>query len=109
MAAPQPERRKTTVIQRISLALNCAEFVAVASLAFWTGQQAQEIKTLRAEREEQRQTEARTQQTISSAVARIDVIENKGESTQLLVRDLKGDLNERLRRIEDKIDSRNRR
>lgn len=105
----QPERRKTTTIQRVSLAMDVSALVAIASLAFWTGQQAQEIKQMRAEQEQQREANAVTRQGIGSAVARIDVIENKGESTQALVRDLKGDLNERLRRIEDKLDSRNNR
>lgn len=106
---PQLERRKTTTIQRVSLALDISQIVAIASLAFAYGQQSQEVKQMRADQEQQRQQSTGSQQTINAAVARIDVIENKGESTQVLVRDLKGDLNERLRRIEDKLDQQKRR
>jgi hypothetical protein len=106
----QPERRKTTTIQRISLGLNAAELIAICSLAYAYGQQSQDVKTQGEELTQQREANAAARQAISSAIARVDVIENKGEATQLLLRDLKMDLNERLRRIEDKLDSgRNRR
>lgn len=104
-----PERRKTSLIQQVSLGLLISTLVSVASLAFWTGQQAQQIQEMRQEQDKQRIAASASQQTIGAAVARIDVIENKGESTQALVRDLKGDLNERLRRIEDKVDASRRR
>lgn len=101
MPPAQPERRKTTTIQRISIALDVSALIAIGSLAFWQGRQAQQVEEIRQEQAEQRATSA----AFASAVARIDVIESKGESTQTLVRDLKADLNERLRRIEDKLDA----
>lgn len=108
MAINSPDRRKVTTLQRIQLGLDIGALVSIASLAFWTGGQAQQIKEMRDEMVQQRDANVRTQQTVSASVARIDVIENRGEATQLLVRDLKTDLNERLGRIEDKIDARRR-
>lgn len=100
-----PERRKTTTIQRVSLALDLSALVAIASLAFWVGQQAQKIEEMRQQQQEQAAANSRAQQTISTAVARIDVVEVKAESTTELVRALKEDMIDRLRRIEDKLDS----
>lgn len=108
MPAPAPERRKTTIIQRVSLALDIGLLTAVASLAFWTGRQAQQIEEMRAQQQEQAKSTASSQERIGSAVARIDVVEAKAESTTELVRSLKEDMTDRLRRIEDKIDGERR-
>lgn len=105
----QPERRKTTTIQFVSLAMDVSLLGAVASLAFWTGQQAQQIRDMREQQDKQAAANVAAQGTISAAVARIDVVEAKAESTTELVRGLKEDVTDRLRRIEDKLDGRNRR
>lgn len=102
------ERRKTTVIQRVSLALELGLLTAVASLAFWCGQLAQQMSEMREQQKSTNAASAATQQTISTAVARIDVVEAKSESATELVRSLKEDMTDRLRRIEDKIDDRRR-
>ncbi len=106
---PVPERRKTTTIQRVSLALDIGLLTAVASLAFWQGRQAETIETTRAEQKITNEKSEAAQQRISAAVARIDVVEVKAESTTLVVRDLKEDMIDRLRRIEDKLDAGRRR
>ena len=108
MPAAQPERRKTTTIQRVSLALDLGALVSIATLAFWVGQQAQKVEEMRVQQQEQQAANAAAQQTIGTAVARIDVVEAKAESTTELVRGLKEDMTDRLRRIEDKLDSRRR-
>lgn len=104
----QPERRKTTTIQRVSLALDIGALVSIATLAFWVGQQAQKIEDMRKQQGEQAEQNSTAQRTISSAVARIDVVEAKAESTTELVRGLKEDMTDRLRRIEDKLDQKRR-
>lgn len=104
----QPERRKTTTIQRVSLALDLALLTAVASLAFWTGKQAQQIEQMRDNQKAVNEKSEAAQQRITSAVARIDVVETKAENTTELVRGLKEDMTDRLRRIEDKLDQRRR-
>lgn len=106
--APMPERRKTTTIQRVSLALDIGLLMSVASLAFWTGRQAQQIEEMREAQKATNEKSEAAQVRISSAVARIDVVEVKAESTTALVRDLREDMNASLRRIEDKLDQRRR-
>jgi len=106
--ASLPERRKTTTIQRVQIALDIGLLTAVASLAFWTGKQSQQIEEMRENQKSTSAESAAAQQRISSAVARIDVVETKAESTTELVRGLKEDMTDRLRRIEDKLDQRRR-
>lgn len=105
----QPERRQTTTIQRVSLAMDVSLLIAIATLAFWVGQQSQKIEEMRSQQQQQAQENATAQRLISAAVARIDVVEVKSESTTELVRALKEDMTDRLRRIEDKLDGKGRR
>ena len=107
--APAPERRKTTTIQMVAVGINFTLAAAVAGLAFRSGQVEQQVQDMRTQLSEQAKEYNAAQLTISSAVARIDVVEAKAESTTELVRGLKEDMTDRLRRIEDKIDVRGKR
>lgn len=105
----QPERRKTTTIQRISLALDIGALISIASLAFWTGRQAQRIDEMAEGQKERDANVAQVQATVNNTAARVDVVEVKAESTTTLVRDMKADVGAQLRRIEDKLDAGRRR
>lgn len=114
MAEPEPpaERRKTPLVQRITLAVDIGILLAMISSAFWFGRQAERIdKVAEVQAKQGQAIEALgkainevTGQVLTAAEGRIAVVEAKGASTETLVRDLKTDMTDRLRRIEDKID-----
>lgn len=107
-----PERRKTPLVQRITLAVDVGIFVALLSYAFWNGRQSERLdKVIQQQAQQgeamdalQRSVTDVTGQVLAAAEGRIAVVEAKGASTETLVRDLKVDMTDRLRRIEDKID-----
>lgn len=103
-----PERRRTTMIQRVSLAMDITSLLALISLVFWVGKQSQRIDELSIKQEKQGETIEQTGKAVNTTAARIDVVETKSESTTVVVRDLKEDVMDKLRRIEDKLDGRRR-
>lgn len=123
MATPEPEappeRRKTQLVQRITLIVDIGILLAMISFAFWFGRQSQRLDQLADGQAKQGEVQAKqgeaidalgksvtavTDQVLAAAEGRIAVVEAKGASTETLVRDLKVDMTDRLRRIEDKID-----
>ena len=116
---PPPERRKTPLVQRITLIVDIGILIAIITFTFWSGRQAERIDQVAKEQAKQGEVQAQqgaaiallgttvtevTNQVLLSAETRIAVVEAKGTSTETLVRDLKVDMTDRLRRIEDKID-----
>jgi hypothetical protein len=114
------DRRKTTVVQKFAIGLDLGILTALGGLFFWAGQQSERIQKQDERQLAQGQTleqlqnataqvsgqvlQMATTTNVSALEARTQVLEVKQSTNESLLRDLKSDMVDRLRRIENKID-----
>lgn len=107
---------------RINVVADLAMIVAVVTLVFWVGRQAERIESVIVTNNEQTQAIADVQQTttkmsgqmlqmtsasnMSAVEQRLSVAETRLDSQETFQRELKQDMVTRLNRIESKIDQR---
>lgn len=119
-----PERRRTTTVQKVAIALDVSLAISILTLAFWFGKQVEKWDKVATQQEKQGELIEQVQTTtaqvsgqvlqmattsnVASLEARTQVLEAKQATTEQLIRDLKADMTERLKRIETKIDQRSR-
>jgi membrane protein involved in colicin uptake len=115
-----PERRATSGVQKIQLGLLITIALAVVPYIFGAGRGSEKIDAVateqKAQREQIRDVQSQTARVsgqvlqmattsnVSELEARITVLEAKQTSNEALLREIKADLTDRLRRIETKID-----
>lgn len=115
-----PERRRTSTVTKVAIALDVSMAVTIISLVFWFGKQVEKWDKVAEQQTEQgeaiKQVQTTTAQVsgqvlqmattsnVAALEARTQVLETKQATTEQLIRDLKADMVERLRRIENKID-----
>lgn len=114
------ERRRTTLVQKLAVGLDVSMIMTLLGLVFWLGQQSNKWDKAAISSDAQAATLEQVQSTVSQvqgqvlqmatsnnlgeAEARISVLETRAGNTEQLVRDLRNDMIERLRRIENKVD-----
>lgn len=117
-----PDRRRVSVVQKISLSIEIGMAVTLATLIFqfgrssekWDGvAEAQKAQGVQLEALNNRTSQVSgqvlqmaTTSNMAAAEARIQVVETKQATNEQLLRELKADMTDRLRRIEAKIDQR---
>lgn len=115
-----PERRRTSTVTKVAIALDVSMAVTIISLVFWFGKQVEKWDKVAEQQTEQGEAIEQVQKTtaqvsgqvlqmattsnVAALEARTQVLETKQATTEQLIRDLKADMTERLRRIENKID-----
>lgn len=118
MAAP--ERRATTLFQKLQLSIEIGTIFTVMGLVYWFGTQSAKWDDVAVASKAQAATLEQVQLTtaqvsgqvlqmatttnLARAEGRISTLETRLVTTDQLVRDLRADMVERLRRIENKID-----
>lgn len=118
--APLPERRKTPTVQKIQVGLLITIALALIPYVFGFGRSAEKIDTLavvqKAQGEQLRDVQVVTSRVsgqvlqmattgnVSALEARIQVLESKQATSEQLLRELRQDMVDRLRRIEAKLD-----
>lgn len=114
------ERRRTTPIQKLAVALDASMIVTLVGLVFWFGQQSAKWDKVAVQSDAQATTLENVQNTatqisgqvlqmatttnLAHAEGRIQVLETRATGTDQLIRDMRSDMVDRLRRIENKID-----
>jgi hypothetical protein len=117
---PLPERRRTNGVQKITVGLGLSSLVGIATLAFNAGGQAKKWDMVADTQQVQGQSLQQVQTTtsqlsgqilqlattsnVSQLEARTQVLETKQALQEQLMRDMRADLIERLKRIETKLD-----
>lgn len=120
MVTPPPDRRRVTTVQKLSLGIELGMAITLGSLIFQQGRNAEKWDAVAAQQKTQgEQLEAVSDKTsqvsgqvlqmattsnMAAAEARIQVLETKQATSELLLRELKTDMTDRLKRIESKID-----
>lgn len=115
-----PERRRTSFFQKLQLSIELSTIFTVMGLVYWFGQQTAKWDKVAVQSEAQAATLEQVQTTtaqvsgqvlqmatttnLARAEGRISILENRADTTTQAVRDLRLDMVERLRRIENKID-----
>lgn len=118
--ATLPERRKTPTVQKVQVGLLITIALALVPYIFGAGRGSEKLDSVaieqKAQREQIRDVQAATSRVsgqvlqmattsnVTALEARIQVLEAKQASNELLLREIKADLTDRLRRIEAKID-----
>lgn len=116
------DRRRTTLFQKLQLGIEVGTIFTVAGLVFWFGQQTAKWDKVAIASEAQASTLEATQLQVAQvsgqvlqmatignlgrAESRISVVETRASNTEQLIRDMRSEMTERLRRIENKIDQR---
>ena len=119
-----PERRRTSTVTKIAIGLDLSMAVSIITMVFWFGKQVEKWDAVAEQQKQQAGAIEQVQKTtaqvsgqvlqmattsnVSQLEARTVVLETKQATTEQLIRDLKADMTERLRRIETKIDQRSR-
>jgi hypothetical protein len=115
-----PERRRPTFFQKFAVMIDVGMIVTTVTLVFWFGQQVKKWDTVAERQVDQaaaiEQVQSQTAQVsgqilqmatfsnVSALEARTQVLESKQATNEQLLRELKADMTDRLRRIENKID-----
>jgi hypothetical protein len=119
-----PERRRVMPIQRISLAIEGSLLLAMVSLVFWVGQQAQILKDLvqsrnrtevKIESVNEKVThlsgqilQASSAAAVSNVEARTQVLEARMDAADQSMKDIRDDLKQRFDRLERLVQSTSR-
>lgn len=117
---PLPERRKTRIVEKVQVGLLITIAFAVVPYIFGAGRGSEKLDTVatiqKAQGEQLLNVQAVTSRVsgqvlqmattgnVSALEARIQVLESKQATSEQLIRELRTDMVDRLRRIEGKLD-----